>query len=647
MDKELIANIKSLAIDMIHEAGSGHPGIVLSSAPILYSLYANHLNILPNNPNWYNRDRFIMSAGHGSALLYSTLFMSGFNLTIDDLKLFRQVNSKTPGHPELGVTPGVECSTGPLGQGIANAVGVALGEKILNSHYPFYKFNTYVLVGDGDLMEGISYEACSLAGTLNLNNLIILYDSNNMTLDGTTDNTFKENVRNRFISMGFETFLVSNGNDLKELNEEINKAKKSNKPSFIEIKTKLGYGSLLENTNTVHGKPLTNEDIEQLKDKLNITKTSFYVNETARQNLINKINERSIKKYNESIAKYQEYVQNELSGDVNKINYLFSSMNYNILKYPFKLPDNKEATRITNQKIMSELVKGIPMLIGGSADLGSSTKTYLSELFDIKPNDFSGKNIWFGIREHSMGAILNGLALLNFRPYGSTFLSFSDYQKPAVRMSALMKLPVTYIYTHDSILVGEDGPTHQPIEQLAMLRSMPNLNVYRPCDAKELIGCWQMILSSNITPSALILSRTDLNQQKNSDSSKVLQGGYILEQEEEKLQLILVATGSDIETAVKLKEDLGNYVRVVSIPCLEIFNNQSDEYRNLVLPDNVKIVVIESGSSFGWEGIATNRECLITIDRFGISGKSDDVLKYLNMDYESIKNRIIKIMNNQ
>lgn len=647
MDKELIANIKSLAIDMIHEAGSGHPGIVLSSAPILYSLYANHLNILPNNPNWYNRDRFIMSAGHGSALLYSTLFMSGFNLTIDDLKLFRQVNTKTPGHPELGVTPGVECSTGPLGQGIANAVGVALGEKILNSHYPFYNFNTYVLVGDGDLMEGISYEVCSLAGTLNLNNLIILYDSNNMTLDGTTDNTFKENVRNRFVSMGFETFLVSNGNDLKELNEEINKAKKSNKPSFIEIKTKLGYGSLLENTNTVHGKPLTDEDIEQLKDKLNITKTSFYVNETARQNLINKINERSIKKYNESIAKYQEYVQNKLNGDVNKINYLFSSMNYNILKYPFKLPDNKEATRITNQKIMSELVKGIPMLIGGSADLGSSTKTYLSELFDIKTNDFSGKNIWFGIREHSMGAILNGLALLNFRPYGSTFLSFSDYQKPAVRMSALMKLPVTYIYTHDSVLVGEDGPTHQPIEQLAMLRSMPNLNVYRPCDAKELIGCWQMILSSNITPSALILSRTDLNQQKNSDSSKVLNGGYILEQEEEKLQLILVATGSDVETAIKLKEDLGNYVRVVSIPCLEIFNNQSDEYRNLVLPDNVKIVVIESGSSFGWEGIATNRECLITIDRFGISGKSDDVLKYLNMDYESIKNRIIKIMNNQ
>lgn len=648
MDKEIIANIKSLALDMINQAKSGHPGIVLSSAPILYTLYANHLNIAPFDKGWYNRDRFILSAGHGSALLYSTLFMSGYNITLDDLKGFRQLNSKTPGHPELGVTPGVECSTGPLGQGIANAVGVALGEKILHTKYPFYNFKTYVLVGDGDLMEGISYEACSLAGTLNLNNLIVLYDSNNMTLDGKTNNTFKEKVRERFEAMGFNTYLVKDGNDIKELNEEINKAKKSDKPAFIEIKTKLGDGSLLEDTNTVHGKPLTDDDLSQLKNKLGVTNKPFYVNEIARNEMIKKIENRIKLKYDESIDNYKKYIIEECNSNFNSLNYLFHNYNYNILNYPWQLPREDEATRVTNQNIMCELAKGIPMMIGGSADLNSSTKVYLSNMFDITPNKFDGKNIWFGIREHSMGAILNGLALLNFRPFSSTFLSFSDYQKPAIRMSALMGLPVTYIYSHDSILVGMDGPTHQPVEQLAMLRSIPNLDVYRPCDAKELVGCWKNIISSSTNPSALILSRSKVKQQVNTDSKKVLKGAYVLEDSKSDIDLIIVSTGTEVETAIKIKQELNNYnIRVVSMPCKELFYKQSIEYQESVLIPNIKTVVIEASSSYGWEGIATNKECLITIDKFGKSGKPSDVLKALNYDYESIKNRVINILNEE
>lgn len=648
MDKEIIANIKSLALDMINQAKSGHPGIVLSSAPILYTLYANHLNIAPFDKGWYNRDRFILSAGHGSALLYSTLFMSGYNITLDDLKGFRQLNSKTPGHPELGVTPGVECSTGPLGQGIANAVGVALGEKILHTKYPFYNFKTYVLVGDGDLMEGISYEACSLAGTLNLNNLIVLYDSNNMTLDGKTNNTFKEKVRERFEAMGFNTYLVKDGNDIKELNEEINKAKKSDKPAFIEIKTKLGDGSLLEDTNTVHGKPLTDDDLSQLKNKLGVTNKPFYVNEIARNEMVKKIENRIRIKYDESIDNYKKYIIEECNSNFNSLNYLFNNYNYNILNYPWQLPREDEATRVTNQNIMCELAKGIPMMIGGSADLNSSTKVYLSNMFDITPNKFDGKNIWFGIREHSMGAILNGLALLNFRPFSSTFLSFSDYQKPAIRMSALMGLPVTYIYSHDSILVGMDGPTHQPVEQLAMLRSIPNLDLYRPCDAKELVGCWQNIISSSTNPSVLILSRSEVKQQVNTDSKKVLKGAYVLEDSKSDIDLIIVSTGTEVETAIKIKQELNNYnIRVVSMPCKELFYKQSIEYQESVLIPNIKTVVIEASSSYGWEGIATNKECLITIDKFGKSGKPSDVLKALNYDYEAIKNRVINILNKE
>ena len=644
MDNQIINNIKSLGIDMINNAKSGHPGIVLSAAPIIYTLYANHLNVNPSDKFWYNRDRFIMSAGHGSALLYATLFMSGFNITLDDLRSFRHINSKTPGHPEVNITPGVECSTGPLGQGLATAVGIALGEKILENNYKcpngksLFNFKTYCLVGDGDLMEGISYEACSFAGTMNLNNLIILYDSNNMTLDGSTSNTFKENIQKRFKSFGFKTYLVKN---LKKLNLVLNLAKRSNKPVFIEVKTKLGDGSLLENTNIVHGMPLSKDDIIQLKTKLNIPNEEFYVNQEAKSYLQNKIANRVNKPYTESVNTYKEYVDKVLNGNKLRISYLFNrNISANIINYNWQYKE-KESLRNTNQYILKTLLDNIPIIIGGSSDVGTSTKTYIKELGDINTN-FKGKNIWFGIREHAMGAILNGLALVNFRPFGSTFLAFSDYLKPSIRMSALMNLPVTYIFTHDSINIGSDGPTHQPVEQLVSLRSIPNLNVFRPCDAKELIASYQIILNSN-NPSALILSRNEVNLQSNSSMEGTLKGGYIFYKEQGNLDGIIVATGTEVGLVKNIVKQLSNNIRIISMPCLEIFNKQDDNYKNMVLPKGIKTVVVEAGSKYSWGSIATNEECLITIDNFGKSGTTDEVLDYMNFSYDKIKNRIENI----
>lgn len=650
MDKEIINNIKSLGIDMINEAKSGHPGIVLSAAPIIYTLYANHLNINTSDRNWYNRDRFIMSAGHGSALLYATLFMSGYNLNIDDLKNFRKLNSKTPGHPELDVTPGVECSTGPLGQGIATAVGIALGGKILQNQFKLasgkslFDFKTYVLVGDGDLMEGISYEACSLAGSYNLNNLIVLYDSNNMSLDGNIDLTFKENVIKRFKAIGFKTYKITNGNDLKKLNLVLNLAKRANKPVFIEIKTKLGDGSLFENTNQVHGKPLSKEDIEQLKRKLNIPNQPFYVNEQAKSFMQNKIANRVNKKYSNNVNIYKEYVDKQLNGNRDRINYLFNRYTpFDITGYNWQL-QKKQSLRDSNEYVLRTIVDNIPMIIGGSADVGTSTKTFLSELGNIASNSLNGKNIWFGVREHAMGAILNGLALMNFRTYGSTFLAFADYLKPAIRMSALMNLPVIYIFTHDSIDIGSDGPTHQPVEQLVSLRATPNLKVFRPADCKELIACWHIILNSK-GPSALILSRNEVTLQNRTSAEGTLKGGYIFYPETEKLQGIIVATGTEVATVKNIVKEISNNIRVVSMPSKEIFALQSKEYRENVLPPNIKTVVVEASSKYSWGDIASGEDCFITIDAFGKSGTSNEVVNYMNFSYEKIRERLIKIFN--
>ena len=650
MDNKIIANIKSLSIDMVDNAKSGHPGIVLSAAPILYSLYKYHLNINPKDPNWYNRDRFVMSAGHGSALLYATLYMAGFDINLDDLKKFREIDSITPGHPEYGVTQGVECSTGPLGFGVATSVGIALGEKILKSRLKKVSkenadkinFNTYVLVGDGDLMEGVSYESLSLAGTLCLDNLIVLYDSNNTTLDGSTDNTFTENMKERFSAMGFDTFKVKDGNSIVELNSEINKAKKSKRPAFIEVKTHLGYGSLLQDDHKVHGACLLEDDIKQLKEKLNIPLDKFYVDSKLREEFTSFIAHRVGDNYFESIDFLNKIILPEIDTKYKDLKFFFENMDYDISN--IKWEDKEfDSLRDTNKYVLESVSKLVREILAGSADLNSSTKVYLDYEKDITKNNFDGRNIWYGIREHAMGCISNGLALLKFKPITSTFLVFSDYLKPAIRMSCLMNLPVIYTFTHDSVTVGKDGPTHQPIEQLSTLRSIPNLDVYRPATLKEIIGSYQSILN-NKRPSALIISRSKEIKIDGTSATKSMKGGYVVLEHEDAI-CTLVATGTEVALAKKIALALSTKninVRVVSMTSLDVFVRQSKQYKDTVLK-NMPRIVIEAGSYFGWDRI-TKFENIISIDSFGFSGDGKDVLKRLKFSEDEILNKVLKLL---
>ncbi len=656
MDEKIINNIKSLAIDMIHEAQSGHPGIALGAAPILYTLYTKHLNVSTSDENWMDRDRFVMSAGHGSALLYATLYMAGFNITLEDLKRFRHFPSRTPGHPEYEKTPGVDVSTGPLGQGIATAVGLALGEKMLEArtnkgNNSLVNHKVYVLCGDGDLMEGISYEATSLAGSLKLDNLIVLYDSNNISLDGSTGGTFEENIEERFKSIGWNYELVKDGMSVSMIDKAIEKAKNSKKPTIIEIKTIIGKGSYLEGTAQTHGKPLTDDDIKQLKYNLGLPQTPFYVDENLRTEFRRKLAERTNIAYTRWANAYRAYASD--SEFLKQIAFSFNSnIQCNFLNYDFQFEDNmKEATRVTNRKIMNTIASYVPFLIGGAADVASTTNAYLDGYGDIFGGNYLGRNIRFGVREHAMGAIANGLALSNFRPFVSTFLCFSDYLKPAIRMSALMHLPVTYIFSHDSILVGQDGPTHQPIEHLAMLRSIPNVTVYRPCDPNELVGAWNTILNNNHSPSILILSRTDVPKLQATRADFVQNGAYVIKKEREKIDAIIVASGTEVITAITLSELLYKEknldIRVVSMPSSNLFDKQSDEYKNQTLSKCNHIFTLEASSSFGFERYATNKEHILGIDSFGVSGTKDEVLKEMSFDFETLKNEIIKQIEEQ
>ncbi len=632
MDREIVNNIKTLGIDMINKAGSGHPGIVLSAAPIIYTLYAKHMHVNVNDPLWENRDRFVLSAGHGSALLYATLYMAGF-LSLDDLKRFRRINSKTPGHPEYGVTNGVDMSTGPLGQGIASAVGMAIAGKKLNKKYEIPKrsklgkqqslfdYYVYVLCGDGDLMEGISYEATSLAGSLKLNNLIVLYDSNDISLDGKIKGVFDDNIIDRFKALNWNTILVKDGTLISNIDKAIEEAKKSDKPTLIQIKTILGDGSINENTNKVHGSPLDEDDVTKLKLKLKMEPEEFYVDMEAKENFSKQISERSLKKYNlfNQLCLDFNYTKQD-----NKIDLSHLVFDHNL----------KESLRVTNGKIMKEIEKKLPNFIGGSADLASSTKTIINN------------NINFGVREHAMGAILNGLALSNYYAFGSTFLVFSDYLKPSMRMSALMNLPVTYIFTHDSINIGQDGPTHQPIEQLISLRSIPNMSVFRPADAKEIVGSWEYIIN-NKKPSCLVLSRNEVGLNKLTNSSLVMYGGYIVRKEDH-LHATIISTGSEVELSIKIADYLYETykldIRVVSMPNRELFLNQSKEYQESIVPKGYRTIVIEAGSKYGWEGFVYNDKYLITIDKFGCSGTSEEVLNEMDFSYDKILQKVIKLL---
>ena len=650
MDRETISSIKSLGIDMITHAKSGHPGIVLGAAPMLYTLYAYHLNINKKDKHWINRDRFVMSAGHGSALLYATIFMAGIDYTIEDLKSFRKLGSKAPGHPEYTKLNTIEVTTGPLGEGLATSVGIALGERILNQKTKINKnslidFNTYCLCGDGDLMEGIATEAASFAGAMKLSNLIVLYDSNNISLDGKTNITFNENIRDKFSSLGWSVYLVKNGNNIKEINKAIEKAKKSNKPSLIEIKTIIGDGSNLKNTNSVHGKPLEKDDIDQLKQKLDMPDEMFIYSENAKKYFSNKISDRIDKKYDKWIKLYDEYIKDESNKElVDFIN--GKSKSINLFDIDFGI-ENTESLRVLSGKVMNKICDDISFL-SGSADLFSSTNVYLKDKGDISADNYNGKNIWFGVRENAMGAILNGLSLLNFKVSGSTFLSFADYLRPSIRLSALMHLPVNYIFTHDSVNIGQDGPTHQPIEQLASLRIIPNLTVFRPCDINEIIGSWNYILNNNINPTALVLSRNKTTIDGDSSATKTIKGAYIIRREKFKIDGILIATGSEVEVALNianiLYEEAQIDIRVVSMPSRCLFEKMDLGYQNEIIPKVYKRIVIEAGISFGWDKYATSEKHILSIDTFGHSGSPVDVLTELEFSEEILLKKVYNLL---
>ena len=644
IENKAVNTLRMLSVDQIENANSGHPGLPLGAAPMAYALFKNHLVRDSKDLNWKNRDRFVLSAGHGSALLYSLFYLFDYGLSLDDLKNFRQLDSKTPGHPEYGHTRGVEATTGPLGQGIAMAVGMAIAEEKLAALYnkddlKLVDHYTYALVGDGCLMEGISNEASSLAGTLKLDKLIVLYDSNKISIEGSTDLAFSENVCDRYKALGWDTFVVHDGNDLDEINAKIEEAKKSDKPALIEVKTKIGYGSPREDSAKAHGEPLGKEDRKSTREFFGLPDEDFYVDEdvkahfqkiveenTARVNEKKKIEEEYAKKYPKE---YEDYLA---AFNLEKKELLEDSY--------YDSFDKDMATRAISGEVLNKIAKDNIHIFGGSADLGPSNKTMLKGEEYFSADNRLGRNITFGVRENAMGAITNGILLHGgLRTYASTFLVFSDYLKPTIRLAALMNIPNVYIFTHDSIGVGEDGPTHQPIEHLAMLRSIPGIVVIRPADGRETAASLNLAFNSKNTPFVLALSRQNLPQLENS-SRDIYRGAYIIKKEEGELEKIVIATGSEVSLALEAAEGLKG-VRVVSMPSMEMFDAQSSDYKEEILPSNIaKRISLEALSSFGWHKYIGMKGMAISIDTFGASGKGAEVFERFGFTKENIRRKI-------
>mgnify|MGYP004641332125 FL=1 len=642
IEEKIIGEIKSLGLDMIEEAGSGHPGIVLGAAPILYTLYLNHLRFDASNPNFYNRDRFIMSAGHGSSLLYSILYFAGYDLSLDDLKAFRRLNSKTPGHPEYKKTPGVEMTTGPLGQGFATAVGYAIAEKhteaLINKKEKVIDYNIYCLCGDGDLMEGVSYEASSLAGSLKLDNLIVLYDSNKITMDGKIDNVFDEDITKRFESMNWNVLTTSD--DPQDIDDAIIKAKEADKPTIIQVATTIGKDSSLAGSNKSHSGCFDKEEISKIKTILGVRDIPFTISNEAVEEFRSYIKERN-KDLVTNFDERKETLDEEEMSILNKLINPDKSIKLTTLDYT-KPDDNEELLRISAKKVLNSYSLISPLIIGGNADTSSSTKIYLNELTPFTKDNYIGRNINFGVREHAMASIANGLALAGYRPFVSTFLSFSDYLKPALRLTALMDLPVTYIFTHDSISIGQDGPTHQPVEQLVSLRAIPNMEVFRPADSNEVIGSFKTIYENN-SPSSLIIGRGSIKILESTSISATSKGGYIVHNEERKLDGVIIATGEEVTLALEvmqLLKEKGYDLRVVSMPSIERYNNLAKEEKEELLPLGVKKFVIEKGSSYSWYSFVYKDSYLFTLDKFGASGKTEEVNSFYGFTKEEISLKI-------
>ena len=652
IDTMSINAIRILSADAIQKANSGHPGLPLGAAPAAYELWANHMNHNPANPNWANRDRFILSGGHGSMLLYSLLHLFGYGLTKEDIMNFRQFGSLTAGHPEYGHTVGVEATTGPLGAGMGMAVGMAMAEKHLaavfnKENYPVVDHYTYVLGGDGCLMEGISSEAFSLAGTLGLGKLIVLYDSNKISIEGSTDLAFTENVEERMRAFGFQTITVEDGTNIKAIGLAIAAAKAdTTRPSFITIKTEIGYGCpAKQGKASAHGEPLGADNIKAMRENLGWPhEEAFFVPEEVYANYAEKAAEKAEAEaaWNVMFAAYcEEYPEMETLWE----KYHSETDTEAILaNEDLWMPNEKaDATRSLSGKMINLLKDIFPNMIGGSADLGPSNKSVMNGAGEFSAATPEGRNIHFGVRELAMAAIGNGLMLHGgLKSYVATFFVFSDYVKPMARLSALMNLPLTYVFTHDSIGVGEDGPTHEPIEQLAMLRAMPNMNVFRPCDATETSAAWLSAVTSKKTPTALVLTRQNLAPMAGS-SKEALKGGYIIDDCEGTPDVILIASGSEVELAVKAKAELADEmnVRVVSMPCMELFEAQSAEYKESVLPKAVrKRVAIEALSDFGWGKYVGLDGAYVTMKDFGASGPAAKLFDHFGFTVENVVNTV-------
>ena len=633
--------IRFLGIDAIEKSKSGHPGVVMGAAPMAYDLFTKQMRVNPEVPNWVNRDRFILSAGHGSMLLYALLHLSGFqDVTMDEIKNFRQWGSKTPGHPEFGHTAGVDATTGPLGQGISMATGFAQAERFLAAKYNREGYNifdhyTYVICGDGDLMEGVSAEAASYAGLQKLDKLIVLYDSNDINLDGETKDSFTESVRDRYNAYGWHTALVKDGTDLEAINAAIEAAKVSGKPSLIEVKTVIGYGSPnKQGTNAVHGAPLGAEEAAATRKALAWDYEPFEIPEEVYEDYRVNVAERGKAAYDAWAKLVEEYKQAypDLANEVAAIIAGQDPVEIQPEDFPVKETGLSQATRNSSQDALNAAAKVLPTFLGGSADLAHSNMTYIKE--DGLQDDAHrlNRNIQFGVREFAMGTILNGMALHGgLRVYGGTFFVFSDYVKAAVRLSALQGLPVTYVFTHDSIAVGEDGPTHEPIEHLAGLRAIPNLNVLRPADARETQAAWYLALKSQTTPTALVLTRQNLTVEAGTDFDKVAKGAYVVYETTDGFDTILLASGSEVNLAVAAAKELeaqGEKIRVVSVPSTDIFDAQDAAYKEEILPNAVRRrVAIEMAATQSWYKYVGLDGAVIGIDKFGASAPAAKVME--------------------
>ena len=657
-----INTIRTLSIDAIEKANSGHPGLPMGAAPMAYVLWTDFMNHNPKNSKWFNRDRFILSAGHGSMLLYSLLHLSGYDVTMDDIKNFRQWKSRTPGHPEVLDTDGVEATTGPLGQGIAMAVGMAMAERHLAA-----KFNkddldiidhyTYALVSDGDLMEGISHEAASLAGHLGLGKLIALYDSNDISLDGDLNKAFSENTEQRFKAYGWQVLRVEDGNDIEAIRAAVKEAKEnSEQPTLIEVKTIIGYGSPNKSDSAAsHGAPLGKDEVQLTKEFYKWPHEEFHVPEEVYKDFKEKIQvngQKSEEAWNEKFAQYKEKYPEEA-------NLLEQAINGELeIEWDEVLPVYEEgsslATRASSGEVLNAIAKAVPVLFGGSADLAGSNKTLMEGEADFSKDRYDGRNIWFGVREHAMGAALNGMALHGgLKVYGGTFFVFSDYLRPSIRLASIMKTPVTYVFTHDSIAVGEDGPTHEPVEHLASLRAMPGLSLIRPADANETAAAWRLAIESKDKPTALVLTRQNLPTLPGTDQKAydgVQKGAYVVsEAEKETPDAILIATGSEVSLAVEAQKALkekGIDVSVVSMPSWDRFNEQDEAYKESVLPKSVKKrLAIEMGASLGWERYTGDEGDILAIDRFGASAPGEKIVAEYGFTVENVVDRTEKLVN--